>query len=81
MCKQAAQLLRSAACLHTNQSQSYLNHLVSKSAVTLHAYSGDFSLGRPRRKSDVVALPKKKIKICICRYGRCDLHVRRFRLV
>ena len=23
-----AQLLRSAACLHTNQSQSYLNHLV-----------------------------------------------------
>jgi len=24
-----AQLLRSAACLHTNQSRSYLNHLVS----------------------------------------------------
>jgi len=24
----AAQLLRSAACLHTNQSRSYLNHLV-----------------------------------------------------
>ena len=23
-----AQLLRNAACLHTNQSQSYLNHLV-----------------------------------------------------
>jgi len=23
-----AQLLRSAACLHTNQSRSYLNHLV-----------------------------------------------------
>ena len=28
MCKQAAQLLRSAACLHTNQSRTYLNHLV-----------------------------------------------------
>jgi len=25
-----AQLLRSAACLHTNQSRSYLNHLVYK---------------------------------------------------
>ena len=27
-----AQLLRSAACLHTNQSRSYLNHLVFPSA-------------------------------------------------
>jgi len=26
-----AQLLRSAACLHTNQSWSYLNHLVLRS--------------------------------------------------
>ena len=25
---EVAQLLRSAACLHTNQSRSYLNHLV-----------------------------------------------------
>jgi len=25
-----AQLLRSAACLHTNQSRSYLNHLVQE---------------------------------------------------
>jgi len=25
-----AQLLRSAACLHTNQSRSYLNHLVQQ---------------------------------------------------
>ena len=25
-----AQLLRSAACLHTNQSRSYLNHLVQR---------------------------------------------------
>jgi len=36
-----AQLLRSAACLHTNQSRSYLNHLVllklpiSEQVVTL----------------------------------------------
>jgi len=28
-----AQLLRSAACLHTNQSRSYLNHLVLVVAV------------------------------------------------
>jgi len=27
-----AQLLRSAACLHTNQSRSYLNHLVFNEA-------------------------------------------------
>jgi len=27
-CLKVAQLLRSAACLHTNQSRSYLNHLV-----------------------------------------------------
>jgi len=31
-----AQLLRSAACLHTNQSRSYLNHLV-------HVVSGNVS--------------------------------------
>jgi len=28
-----AQLLRSAACLHTNQSRSYLNHLVTSRDV------------------------------------------------
>ena len=28
-CLKVAQLLRSAACLHTNQSRSYLNHLVN----------------------------------------------------
>jgi len=34
-----AQLLRSAACLHTNQSRLYLNHLVYSSAgdIFLHA--------------------------------------------
>jgi len=30
-----AQLLRSAACLHTNQSRSYLNHLVLSEYETL----------------------------------------------
>ena len=29
-----AQLLRSAACLHTNQSRSYLNHLVIASRLS-----------------------------------------------
>ena len=38
-----AQLLRSAACLHTNQSRSYLNHLVYRSfqeheSLTLHDF-------------------------------------------
>jgi len=33
-----AQLLRSAACLHTNQSRSYLNHLVSTNSY-LNYYS------------------------------------------
>jgi len=33
-----AQLLRSAACLHTNQSRSYLNHLVHQVQVQ---YVGD----------------------------------------
>jgi len=33
VCKQVAQLLRSAACLHTNQSRSYLNHLVFNLSV------------------------------------------------
>jgi len=28
-----AQLLRSAACLHTNQSRSYLNHLVDRKEI------------------------------------------------
>jgi len=43
-----AQLLRSAACLHTNQSRSYLNHLVV--IIFLHA------LGRLTR-SGIDALP------------------------
>jgi len=35
-----AQLLRSAACLHTNQSRSYLNHLVIAWTVTWKAVEG-----------------------------------------
>jgi len=31
-----AQLLRSAACLHTNQSRSYLNHLVYQNYIRKH---------------------------------------------
>jgi len=36
-----AQLLRSAACLHTNQSRSYLNHLVfsAKSCLCQHNFT------------------------------------------
>ena len=35
-----AQLLRSAACLHTNQSRSYLNHLVHRSFI-VHFFTTD----------------------------------------
>ena len=34
-----AQLLRSAACLHTNQSRSYLKHLVHPSTFFVYSYS------------------------------------------
>ena len=33
-----AQLLRSAACLHTNQSRSYLNHLVQRIRIRTHLF-------------------------------------------
>ena len=33
-----AQLLRSAACLHTNQSRSYLNHLVHENNNTVYIH-------------------------------------------
>jgi len=40
-----AQLLRSAACLHTNQSRSYLNHLVcSKSQLLVTKQFRHFEL-------------------------------------
>ena len=37
-----AQLLRSSACLHTNQSRSYLNHLVLRSSCKLSEILSDF---------------------------------------
>ena len=40
-----AQLLRSAACLHTNQSRSYLNHLVQLLPCWLGIYYQQFSQG------------------------------------
>ena len=44
-----AQLLRSAACLHTNQSRSYLNHLVFQYVDTQNIGVGG--------KVDVVGVP------------------------
>jgi len=44
-----AQLLRSAACLHTNQSRSYLNHLVVLCSLALYSvplYTWSFSPGK-----------------------------------
>lgn len=40
-------------------------------AVTLEVYS-DFPIGRHRRKSDIVALETKQIKIYVCGYSRYD---------
>jgi len=39
-----AQLLRSAACLHTNQSRSYLNNLVTSMTNTSYC---DYSIKTP----------------------------------
>ena len=41
-----AQLLRSAACLHTNQPRSYLNHLVNNLSILSLYVSGSFSSPR-----------------------------------
>ena len=42
-----AQLLRSAACLHTNQSQSYLNHLLYCVVLERLAMPSDFHIPLP----------------------------------
>jgi len=42
-----AQLLRSAACLHTNQSRSYLNHLVCKQRILLYRQNDSESVATP----------------------------------
>jgi len=39
-----AQLLHSAACLHTNQSRSYLNHLVDASLLSSNLHDKDTKL-------------------------------------
>ena len=41
-----AQLLRIAACLHTNQSRSYLNHLVKPNTSTLSSVPSQFIVCR-----------------------------------
>ena len=41
-----AQLLRSAACLHTNQSRSYLNHLVFSKLFLEYVIFTDLTLIR-----------------------------------
>ena len=43
-----AQLLRSAACLHTNQSRSYFNHLV----IRFEAQAESFHAGRKTQLED-----------------------------
>jgi len=54
-----AQLLHSAACLHTNQSRSYLNHLVHK----WKPFTGR-PAGRPKsRWEDDVRNDLKKMKL------------------
>ena len=62
-----AQLLRSAACLHTNQSRSYLNHLVVKMShiigitmyhvtnVTLKQGGGVITMGEMRNAYRILA--------------------------
>jgi len=47
-----AQLLRSAACLHTNHSRSYLNHLVHKQSVIKNIKVFDKSL--PCKVSQII---------------------------
>jgi len=49
-----AQLLRSAACLHTNQSQSYLNHLVCSLHWGYPFHSCSFSVLNFRTRSHLL---------------------------
>ena len=44
-----AQLLRSAACLHTNQSRSYLNHLVHTNLSDLYSLLNIVGVVKSRR--------------------------------
>jgi len=51
-----AQLLRSAACLHTNQSRSYLNHLVNP--LTVLARTTDQSSVNLRHDQQICHFPE-----------------------
>jgi len=53
-----AQLLRSAACLHTNQSRSYLNHLVIFLSVA--------NLKQVRKKTVFIQHTKQLRGVCRC---------------
>ena len=59
-----AQLLRSAACLHTNKSRSYLNHLVlnSKSSVSVACFlpGGAKDLSAPRGADKSLVRPTSR---------------------
>ena len=65
-----AQLLRSAACLHTNQSRSYLNHLVLRKGTckieVTHPERGRLLESR-RCKLDVLEL--RRLKSDVSEYG------------
>ena len=54
------QLLRSAACLHTNQSRSYLNHLVHSETANMKFR---FHVTRSETKSSTVSRVKKKSSV------------------
>jgi len=52
-----AQLLRSAACLHTNQSRSYLNHLVYLGAFCLHVANNFLCIREFYQKPELHLVP------------------------
>ena len=62
----AAQLLRSAACLHTNQSRSYLNHLVFH--VNKPRYIGSLALYIGIQGEDRCV----ELKICYMTHNSCS---------
>ena len=62
-----AQLLRSAACLHTNQSRSYLNHLVKEQEVRKYTQVA-LSLSYPYLSSSFYCSSLlKRFKVCNAR--------------
>jgi len=57
---QGRTLVRSAACLHTNQSRSYLNYLVAVVAVSL-----DRHVGRNVAKRVGRCMPRQMLVCCV----------------